>query len=85
MKYVVVSYSDDLIQCIGVYDNHREAYGKAYCYLADVFCDNEEATVSFLYELEMQTGYGIVGKDKHSKINVYVLFCDEGDKSNGIE
>lgn len=90
MKYVVVAgyYSDDgkseFEQCIGVFDTAREAYGEAILYLNDEIdgqdkeiCD--KLTISPLFELEGQTGYGMTlnGIPYHYTDFVNVLFWDD--------
>ena len=90
MKYVVVAgyYSDTdrFEQCIGVFDTAREAYGEALLYLQEEV-DNEERdirsklTISPLFELEGQTGYGMVLQGVPYDCTDYanVLFWDDSD------
>ena len=86
MKYVVIVETGDEFQmCIGVYDNSKEAYGAAYCWLDDLMdgaldADKEELSISPLYPLgnDGDTGYGmkIVGPE-HIQERAHILFCED--------
>ena len=88
MKYIVVAgyHSDDteFIQCIGVFDNVREAYGEALLYLneeidnADSEC-RDKLHISPLFELESQTGFGMIVEGVKRSFTDYanILFWDE--------
>ena len=85
MKYIVIAgYKvNDIVefeQCIGVLDDARLAYGEAILYLNDALeGKGENVTISKLYKLEMETGYGmqLIGVDTDSVDYVNVFFYDE--------
>lgn len=82
-KLVVVAQNDDIIQCIGVFDSGREAYGKAFLYLCNLIDDYEVGgmkglSISNAILLEADTGFRmrILGDSKITDF-VDILFCEE--------
>lgn len=67
MKYVVITgykhkNGDEFTQCIGVFDNSKEAYGEALLYLNDEitnggFSEEDNVSISPIYSMEADTGY----------------------------
>ena len=93
MKFVVIVETDDDFQmCIGVYDNPREAYGAAYCWLDDLLDGALEVgkddgmSISPLYPLgtDGDTGWGmkLVGNEKIQE-RVHILFCEDKKDNTG--
>lgn len=85
MKYIVIAgYKVNNItefeQCIGIFDDVKIAYGEALLYLNDAIeGKGENVTISNLYKLEMDTGYGmrLVGVECDSVDFINVFFYDE--------
>ena len=93
MKYVVMAGNRnkdtnviDFEQCIGVFENHKEAYGEAVLFLNELIGDREEEdlTISAIYDLEGDVGCGmsIVGQKKFVDF-AHVFFVHDGKEKGG--
>ena len=88
MKYVVIAGykhkdGDEFTQCIGVFDNCKEAYGEALLYLNDEivngdFTEQDNVSISPIYSMEADTGYYmyIVSNSKMFEY-AQILFYDD--------
>ena len=83
-QYIVVSgYYDnetlrnEFIQAIGAYTNHEQAYGAALLHLNSLCDTDETATISPLYQLEGDTGFGMSVNRGDFTDYAYVLICGE--------
>jgi len=77
-QFIVIQMGD-LVQSLGVFDNANSAYGRAYLFLSEITEDEdmENCYVTFPYELEGDTGFGIDVKEKGTdkvKDTVFILF-----------
>jgi len=83
--FAVVHYSEDFVQCIGVYGDYYKAVGRAYDFAADIAED--KGTVSTLWELEGETGLGITITRKEdgdeNKDIIYILENDDEKVEEG--
>lgn len=82
LKAVVVAESidaatdrTDMIQCLGVFNNFAEAYGEGLMFLSELA--DKDDTITPLFELEGETGYGFSLQDKEGQVieMVCVLQC----------
>lgn len=87
MKYVVVMEIEDsgFMNCIGVFDNYREAYGEAYLALCDSYeIGDTEHYISLAADREGECGMIVELVDKKTgKVEEFatVLFYDEKDEN----
>ena len=87
LKAVVVAESidaatgcTDMIQCLGAFNNFAEAYGEGLMFLSAIADDDD--TITPLFELEGETGFGFSLKNQEGKATemVCVLQCDKTDE-----
>lgn len=87
MKYIVVMEIEDtgFMNCIGVFDNYREAYGEAYLALCDSYeIGDTEHYISLAADREGECGMIIELINKRTgKVEEFatVLFYDEKDEN----
>ena len=90
MKYVVITghkykNGEEFTQCIGVFNNSKEAYGEALLYLNDLItnsnCSEEDNIfISPLYSMECDTGYfmhTVGGNPKIGEDYAQILFYND--------
>lgn len=82
MKYVVISETESgYCACCGVFDNEREAFGKALLELADGL-EGREYRISLPEMCEGEQGYVMNVKNMNTGkalASALVLFCKEGE------
>lgn len=85
-QYVIIDYSKEFIQCIGIKDTIEQAYGCIYQYCNEVL-DKDDNTIrlSLPIELEGDTGVMITiesQKDPNLNTRFYILYQDTDDLLN---
>lgn len=76
-------------QCLGVFDNCREAIGECVLYLTDLMdSKRDDQYISKIFPLEGDTGFGfelVSSPDENNSgsIDFAHIFIDEGGKSEG--
>lgn len=77
---------DQMVHCIGVYENGIEAVGEALLYLDEHAHDiyqKQECMITPLIPLEGDTGYGLYLKNKDGKTLQYVYILDVPQEEGG--
>lgn len=78
---------EQMITCLGAFENMEEAYGKAYLYLEDLASGHSEGymMITTLCDLECETGYAMYARcrGKKPKYYAYILFNDNGEENGG--
>ena len=80
----------EFITLLGAFEDTTEAYGKAYLYLDELsgnYKEEDGMTITPLYQLEGETGYGMYLQDKNGKTSeyAYILFNDNYEGNNHEE
>lgn len=85
MKFVVIHYDEDFINCVGICGDYYKAVGIAYDYACSLIEDREDGakgSITPLYELEGQTGLGLTvcyGDELQFKASVFILKHEEAE------
>lgn len=84
MKFAVIHYDDDFVNCIGICTGYYMAVGIAYDYACSLIEDTEsgeKGDITPLYELEGQTGLGLTvryGDELQCKATIFILKDENG-------